>query len=180
LNKSVQLASPGKNGWTLKEAYSAPSRINVVFDSAGTVGGEVVFRTQGSIQPAQLHLLRSGNVAAESATEPAACDASNMVVENRQARSNDGTVVDYYLVRPRNIKPGSSTQTLMTGYSAFGITFEPGYLDAIVGGKGTKLWFERGGAPVLPAIRGGGDVAQHGIRLPCANCGRTRTATSLR
>lgn len=157
LAKTIQLATPGKTGWALKEVYRAAPGMNVSFDSADFAGHDLVFRTQGFIEPAQQRLLQGGKVARELGKEPAAFDASNLMVETRQARSKDGTSVDYYLVRPRNIKVGSSTPTLMTGYGAFGITMEPGYLDAVIGGKGTKLWFERGGALVLPAIRGGGD-----------------------
>ena len=45
----------------------------------------------------------------------------------------------------------------MTGYGAFEVSVVPGYLDSWVGGRAFKLWFERGGALVLPAIRGGGE-----------------------
>jgi prolyl oligopeptidase len=46
---------------------------------------------------------------------------------------------------------------LITGYGAFGITLGPDYLGSTVAGPATQLWYERGGALVLPAIRGGGE-----------------------
>jgi prolyl oligopeptidase len=45
----------------------------------------------------------------------------------------------------------------MTGYGAFGISFTPGYLDSWVGGRSLRVWLDRGGALVVPAIRGGGE-----------------------
>jgi prolyl oligopeptidase len=45
----------------------------------------------------------------------------------------------------------------MTGYGAFGLSFAPGYLDSVVGGPALTLWVNRGGALVLPIIRGGGE-----------------------
>lgn len=157
LTNTILHFTPSAQGWQAREVLTAPSGVTVKFDSADIGGSDVVMRSQGFLVPAEVRLLRAGVPAARLGAEPAAFDASGMTVENRQARSKDGTLIDYFLVRPRTIAPGKSTPTLMTGYGAFGITMAPGYLDGAIGGKGTKLWFERGGALVLPAIRGGGD-----------------------
>ncbi|WP_306393990.1 prolyl oligopeptidase family serine peptidase [Telluria beijingensis] len=157
LGSTIRIASPVGEGWRLREAFSAPAGINVRLEAGDIAGGDMVMRTGGFLAPAELRLLRNGTPAGSLGAEAAAFDASGMLVETRQARSKDGTMIDYYLVRPRTIAPGQSTPTLMTGYGAFGISMAPGYLDFAVGGKGTKLWFERGGALVLPAIRGGGE-----------------------
>jgi prolyl oligopeptidase len=89
--------------------------------------------------------------------EVPAFDATRFVVEVRSVASKDGTPIDYFLLRPRALHAGSPTPTLMTGYGAFGISFTPGYLDGEVGGRSLQLWLQRGGALVLPAIRGGGE-----------------------
>lgn len=115
--------------------------------------------------PASLRLLRAGKVGPVLASEPAAFDASGMVAESRQARSKEGTMIDYYLIRPRTIKPGQVTPTLMTGYGAFAISMTPAYFGFDIGGKGAKLWFKRGGAIAIPAIRGGGERGEASHRV---------------
>jgi prolyl oligopeptidase len=157
LQKSVHVATPGAAGWTERDVFAAPPGVTVSFDSADISARDVVLRTQGYLVPAQLRLLRGTAVGPVLAAEPAAFDASGMVAESRQARSKDGTMIDYYLVRPRTVKPGRTTPTLMTGYGAFGISMTPAYFGYDIGGKGAKLWFERGGAIAIPAIRGGGE-----------------------
>jgi erythromycin esterase len=51
--------------------------------------------------------------------------------------------------------------TLMTGYGAFGISLSPAYpttaTGQFYGGATLQRWLERGGAFVVPAIRGGGE-----------------------
>ena len=74
-----------------------------------------------------------------------------------RVHSKDGTAIDYFLLRPREVHAGTPAPTLMTGYGAFGISFTPGYLDSEVGGRSLKVWLDRGGSLVLPAIRGGGE-----------------------
>jgi prolyl oligopeptidase len=111
----------------------------------------------GYLTPARLELWAPGSKPTLLESEAAAFDASRYIVEIRSTPSKDGTSIDYYLLRPRALRPGVPTPTLMTGYGAFGITLAPAYLDAGSGGRALKVWLERGGALVLPAIRGGGD-----------------------
>jgi prolyl oligopeptidase len=157
LQKSVQVATPAGGGWTIREVFAAPPGVSVSFDSADAGSRDVVLRTQGYLVPAQLQMLRNGVLGAALGKEAAVFDASKMVVESRQAASKDGTMIDYYLIRPAVIDQGRSTPTLMTGYGAFGISNHPEYFGYEIGGKGAKLWFERGGAIAIPAIRGGGE-----------------------
>ena len=157
LDNSVQVANAGNDGWQVQEALATGPGTAIVLESGDVAGQDLVVRTQGFLAPPATQLMRPGRAPVKLEQEAPAFDASRMVVETRQAKSKDGTMIDYYLVRPRDIPAGRSTPTLMTGYGAFGISFAPGYLDGTVGGKGTKLWFERGGALVVPAIRGGGE-----------------------
>jgi prolyl oligopeptidase len=79
------------------------------------------------------------------------------MVEIKSTASPDGTLIEYYLLRPKALAHAGATPTLMTGYGAFGLSFAPGYLDSVVGGPALTLWLNRGGALVLPIIRGGGE-----------------------
>jgi len=83
-------------------------------------------------------------------------------VEIRRAPARDGQNIEYLVVGPRARQPGPTpTPTLMTGYGAFGFSMTPAHfstaLGALYGGATLKLWLDRGGALVVPAIRGGGE-----------------------
>jgi prolyl oligopeptidase len=150
-------ATPSPHEWKAREEFAAEVGQSLKVGGADPVGSDVIVQTTGFLTPARLELWHPGSRRVLLQAETAAFDASRFVAEVRTATSKDGTPIDYYLVRPRDTHPGSPIPTLMTGYGAFGISFTPGYLDYEVGGRSLKVWLERGGALVLPAIRGGGE-----------------------
>jgi prolyl oligopeptidase len=79
-------------------------------------------------------------------------DASNLVVEQLEATSKDGTKVPYFIVHRKDLKYDGSNPTLLTAYGGFQVPSTPTY--SPVNGK---LWFEHGGVYVLANIRGGGE-----------------------
>jgi prolyl oligopeptidase len=83
---------------------------------------------------------------------PSKFDASDLVTEQFEAASKDGTRVPYFLVHRKDIRLDGSTPTLLYGYGGFGLSMTPSY-SATLG----KLWLERGGAYALANIRGGGE-----------------------
>jgi len=83
---------------------------------------------------------------------PPKFDASNLVTEQFEATSKDGTRVPYFLIHRKDIKYDGSTPTLLYGYGGFEVSMTPAY-SATLG----KLWLERGGAYALANIRGGGE-----------------------
>jgi len=85
-------------------------------------------------------------------TSPARFDASNDVVDQREAVSKDGTHVPYFIVHPKNMRLDGTNPTLLYAYGGFGVSLTPNY-SGILG----KLWLERGGVYVLANIRGGGE-----------------------
>lgn len=74
------------------------------------------------------------------------------VSEQFTAISADGTVVPYFVVRPRDHKAGAAAPTLLDGYGASGLMRFPVYSAAL-----GRLWLDRGGVYVLANIRGGGE-----------------------
>jgi prolyl oligopeptidase len=94
---------------------------------------------------------------------PQQYDSSNLVVEQFEAVSRDGTHVPYFVVHRRDIPLDGSTPTLLYAYGGFQVSQTPGY-SPFVG----KLWLERGGAYALANIRGGGEFGpawhQAGLR----------------
>ena len=83
---------------------------------------------------------------------PPRFDASNDVVEQREATSKDGTKVPYFIVHPKNMKYDGSNPTILYAYGGFQVSMTPSYSSAM-----GKLWLERGGVYVLANIRGGGE-----------------------
>jgi prolyl oligopeptidase len=150
-------ATPGPEGWTTREQVTAEPGQSLKVGGGNPQGSDLILQTTGFLTPSRLELWRPGSKPSLLQAELPAFDATRFVVEVRSVSSKDGTPIDYFLLRPRELRAGSPTPTLMTGYGAFGISFTPGYLDAEVGGRSLQVWLQRGGALVLPAIRGGGE-----------------------
>ena len=83
---------------------------------------------------------------------PAFFDASGLRVEQRFARSKDGSRVPYFIVWPKGALADGLNPTLLYGYGGFEISLKPGYSAAF----GTA-WFAHGGVRVVANIRGGGE-----------------------
>ncbi|TGV77090.1 S9 family peptidase, partial [Mesorhizobium sp. M2D.F.Ca.ET.145.01.1.1] len=67
-----------------------------------------------------------------------------------EARSKDGTMIPYFVVRRRD--QNGPVPTLLYGYGGFEVPLLPGY----AGVRG-RLWLEKGNAYVQACIRGGGE-----------------------
>lgn len=89
----------------------------------------------------------------EVARTRAAFDASQFTVEQLWARSSDGRLVPYFLVRNRALRSGARVPTLLHAYGA-SRSFELPSYDPFLG----KLWLQQGGAYALANVRGGGEL----------------------
>ncbi len=78
-------------------------------------------------------------------------DASSMIVEQFEAPSSDGTLIPYFVMRPKDL-PAGPAPALLYGYGGFQVSMAPSYS----AGRG-RLWVARGGVFVLANIRGGGE-----------------------
>ena len=84
--------------------------------------------------------------------QPAKFNAANLVAEQREAVSSDGTRVPYFIVHRQGMKLDGNNPTLLYAYGGFEASMTPSY-SATTG----KLWLENGGVYVLANIRGGGE-----------------------
>ncbi|NMX02170.1 prolyl oligopeptidase family serine peptidase [Mobiluncus mulieris] len=83
-----------------------------------------------------------------------AFDTSHLEVEQRWAKSKDGTSVPYFLVAPKEtLRKRNPTRTLLVAYGGFGELSLPTY-SPVLG----KLWLEHGGCYAVANIRGGGEL----------------------
>lgn len=160
LKTTIKAARFGAKGWDVSPLVVGEAGIDLSVASASAAGEDIVIRRTGFLNPTSLELRSATGATQVLAQEKHGFDASAFVVDVKSVPSTDGTSIDYYLVRPKSpVRPGA-VPTLITGYGAFGITLSPSYLGRSFGGQALKLWFDRGGALVLPAIRGGGERGQ--------------------
>ncbi|MDX1660952.1 MAG: prolyl oligopeptidase family serine peptidase [Gemmatimonadota bacterium] len=114
---------------------------------------ERFFFTYGSyLQPTTLYQADPRSGVREVRRMPAMFDADGLVVEQREARSRDGTTIPYFLVHPEGMEADGENPTLLYGYGGFQISLTPSYAP-IVG----TAWLERGGVYAVANIRGGGE-----------------------
>lgn len=155
LQKSVVLAQSGDDGtWKRKTLLRAEPGVAVTIRGTGAEDG-VLVRLSGFLKPTEVRFLSvSGKSRLVDAAVPI-IDARRFVSEIRTAHSKDGTVIDYYLVRPKRAT-GKPMPTIITAYGGYGVNLDPDYFS---GGLGPALvpWLERGGAYALAAVRGGGE-----------------------
>jgi prolyl oligopeptidase len=157
LAKRVVSATFDGTGWRTRDEFAGAPGTNLALVASDPVGEDVIVKQGGFITPTRLDLLRPGQLQKTLYAEKAAFDASSFLAEIKSVTVADGTLIDYYLLRPKIVAHPGATPTLMTGYGAFGFSIAPGYLDDVVGGPAFKLWLDRGGALALPIIRGGGE-----------------------
>ncbi len=71
-----------------------------------------------------------------------------------KAKSYDGTLIPLSIVYRKGVKLDSSNPTLLKGYGAYGITFDPEFDPKLI------AWFERGGVIAVAHVRGGGEYGE--------------------
>ncbi|MEN3746700.1 prolyl oligopeptidase family serine peptidase [Sphingomonas sp. HF-S3] len=155
LKKTLVLARPTSRGWSITRSLSAPSGVAMTIPGNDRFGPGLIVRQTGFLQPTQTSLVLPGRKPIPLFTGKPVVDASKYVAEVHSARSRDGTMVDYYLVRPKQAKPGPMP-VILSGYGGYGINVEPSYFTGDLG-LGLVAWLSRGGAFSLAAIRGGGE-----------------------
>ena len=155
LKKTLVIARPGDKGWSVRPALSAAVGVALSIVKPDGVSACMLVKQEGFLSPPSISLVAPTGQAVEIASGKPIIDASAFEVDVRSARSKDGTMIDYYLVRPKHPKPGP-VPTLMSGYGSFGVNFDPDYFSSGLG-RGMASWLSRGGAYVAAAIRGGGE-----------------------
>ena len=84
---------------------------------------------------------------------PAFFDTTGVEVDQRQARSADGTMIPYVIITPKGFRADGTAPTILYGYGGFEISMLPRGYGAAIG----AAWIERGGAYVVAGIRGGSE-----------------------
>jgi prolyl oligopeptidase len=155
LRKTLMLAKPTAQGWSVTRVMSASPGVAMTIASHDTFGSSLVVREAGFLEPTRLSLVTPGSKPVALFAGKAVIDATKFVAEIRSARSADGTLVDYYLVRSRQPQSGP-VPVILSGYGGYGYNSDPNYFSYELG-LGYVPWLSRGGAFAVAAIRGGGE-----------------------
>jgi prolyl oligopeptidase len=144
--------TPTAAGWTRK-ALPVPANVSVDLTDASNTDDSFFVTIEGFLTPSSLYVGDAATASLKPAhSQPALFDASNLVVEQFDATSRDGTKVPYFVVHSKSIQYDGSNPTLLTAYGGFQISETPFY-SGYVG----KLWLAHGGVFALANIRGGGE-----------------------
>jgi prolyl oligopeptidase len=149
---SLVTFSRESSGWQTSR-YDGLDNAAVTLGSTADEGDGVFFSEESFTTPTRLRYAPLKWAKATTIkTLPAKFDASNLVVEQKEAISKDGTKIPYFIVHPRGHKHDGQDPTLLHAYGGFQLSKLPVY-DPVIG----KLWLARGGTYVVANIRGGGE-----------------------
>lgn len=138
--------------WT-QSTLDLPENATISLGSSSDTEDMLMLDVTDFLNPSALYLYDGKTAVLEPLkSSPARFDATGMEVEQHQAKSADGTMIPYFIVKPKGMVADGSTATLLTGYGGFQVPRLPGYL-----GSTGKMWLEKGGAYVLANLRGGGE-----------------------
>jgi prolyl oligopeptidase len=145
--------TPDSGGGWSQRTLALPDNLSLDVMAADLHSERAFLNVTGFLTPSSLWLVDAGAGTLEEVKAlPAKFDASNLRVEQREAKSKDGTMIPYFVVHPQGMPLDGSNPTILTAYGGFQVSNTP-YYSATIG----KLWMERGGVFVVANIRGGGE-----------------------
>ncbi len=147
------LFAPAANRTWRRKAMALPDNSTLFVASANSTDDQALIGVTNFLTPPSLYLANAATGdTLRIMSQPAKFDASNLVVDQREATSSDGTIIPYFIVHRRDMALNADNPTLIYAYGGFQSSETPTY-SAING----KLWLEKGGVYVLANIRGGGE-----------------------
>jgi len=143
-------------------AGGAQHEVPIPFRGTGTIAAADVRRTgalidlTGWIEPDQIYRYdpASDTTRLTGLIPAPPIDTSQLVAEEVFATSYDGTQVPLSVVRQKNAPRDGARPTLLFGYGAYGISYDP-YFDPML-----LSWIERGGVIGVAHVRGGGEYGE--------------------
>jgi prolyl oligopeptidase len=154
--KLLAVTPPPHGGWIVRPvALPANSTVHLL-RTAGKQ--DIAFATvEGMLTPPSLYAVAPGARPALIQSLPPKFDARLYNVEQRFARSEDGTRVPYFLARRKGVS--GPVPVLIHAYGGFRNAQTPSYLtgEPYRAGPLAMFWVEEGNAYVLANIRGGGE-----------------------
>lgn len=146
------------NGRWSQRAMPLPANSTIGIAATADEMDTALVTIEGMLSPTSLMAVGAQGAPRTVQALPAQFAAENFAVEQRFARSKDGTRVPYFLVR-RKSDSDAPVPALIHAYGGFRAAQTPTYLTAqpYRAGPLGLFWAEDGGAYVLANIRGGGE-----------------------
>ncbi|HTR19428.1 MAG TPA: prolyl oligopeptidase family serine peptidase [Gemmatimonadales bacterium] len=110
----------------------------------------------------------SGKLTDTKLKPPSPVDFSAIAADEVRVRAGDGTMVPLSIVHRRDLARDGTNPTLLDGYGAYGISYDPFFFAA------NLAWLERGGIYAVCHVRGGGE---YGETWHAAGRGATKSNT---
>ena len=145
----VHVFTANGKGWTDK-VLPLPGNGSADIVTTNDFGPEAMFSFQNYLTPTTLFFDPGNDAPKPIKSLPARFDASNLVTEQFEATSKDGTRIPYFVTRQRSLS--GPAPTILYGYGGFEVSLTPSY-SANFG----RLWLTHGGIYVVANIRGGGE-----------------------
>ena len=147
----------GANGVWSRTAVPLARNNSVHLIEASPKGDLAFVTVEGMLTPPSLYAATPAAAPRLVQSLPASFDASRFTVEQRFARSADGTRIPYFLVRRKGTS--GPVPALIHSYGGFRAAQTPSYLtgEPYRAGPLGLFWAEEGNAYVLANLRGGGE-----------------------
>ena len=145
--------TPAAGGKWTRADLDLPDNSSIGVSDASHKDNQALLSVTGFLTPPSIWLANAaGGKAREIYHQPPKFDASNLVVEQREATSTDGTKIPYFIVHRKDMVLNGDNPTLLYAYGGFEVSVTPSYSPTT-----GKLWLEHGGVFVVANIRGGGE-----------------------
>lgn len=144
--------TPGEDGW-VQEKVDLPDSGVVQVSSVEGKSGDALLYFENPTTPETLYYLEAGSLEPKALqSTPAFFDAAEIVTQQYEATSKDGTKIPYFVTAKKSVLDAGPAPTIQYGYGGFQISILPTY-----SGTTGKMWLERDGVYVIANIRGGGE-----------------------
>ncbi len=146
-------------GEWLSEAVELPKTGQLLIAATSNETGEFFARYEDFLTPPTLFGIDAALNTEKVLQQSATFDAERMVVQQRFAKSADGTRIPYFVVMKKDIKLDGKNPTHIFAYGGFRASLTPSYSGSYEPHNGAygKAWLERGGVFVSANIRGGAE-----------------------
>ena len=169
--RAARLSRAPDGTWRRTE-IALPANGVIKVASAGGGTDDALLTYESLTAPLSLYHVAPDGRTARIYGVPPAYDAQDVVVEQRFARSRDGTRVPYYVMARKEVLARGNAPTVQYAYGGFLSATLPVYYEDPSrpqhGALAGKLWVSRGGVLVLANIRGGSEYGprwhQAGLR----------------
>jgi len=124
----LYIYSFGKGIWS-SQKVKTPQLGTISIITTDEFSDEYYFSFQNFLTPTTLYTADAGkNTMKALKSLPAYFDAGKYEVKQFKTKSNDGTLIPYFMVFAKNIKYDGKNPTLITAYGGFDISRKPSYI----------------------------------------------------